>query len=245
MRNGIFTTMKFTTLIAPAIVPAVLLAAACAAPARPPASDVAGDITRAVTQPVETVEAVGRRYTVAAEDSDLRILVFPDGPLARFGHPHVIGGNVVSGSIWLAEDFHRSSVELSVDVPALRVDDPEWRLAEGFDPRMNDDAIAGTGDNLRSPDVLDAERYPEIVIRSVGVGGPRWQPDVTIEITVRGRTRTATVPVALDVAGGTLTATGRLLLRQTEFGIEPFSALSGRLRVADEIIVRFRVVARE
>lgn len=233
--------MKFTTPVALAIVSAALLVAACAAPVRPPA----GDVSRAVAQPVQTVDAVGRRYTVAAEDSELRILVFADGPLARLGHPHVIGGNVISGGLWLAEDFHRSSLELFIDVPALRVDDPEWRLAEGFDPQMDDDAIADTGDNLRSPAVLDAERYPQIVIRSVAVSGPRWQPDVTIEITLRGETRAMTVPVALNVADGTITATGRFRLLQTEFGIEPFSAVSGRLRVADEIMVRFRVVARK
>lgn len=237
--------MKFTTPVALAVASAALLLAACAAPVRPPAGDVTGDVTRAVTQPVEKVAAVGRQYTVVSEDSELRILVFADGPLARLGHPHVIGGNVISGNIWLAEDFHRSSLELFVDVPALRVDDPKWRLAEGFDPQMDDDAIAGTGDNLRSPAVLDADRYPQIVIRSVAVSGPRWQPDVTMEITLRGDTRAMIVPVALDIAGGTITATGRFLLRQTEFGIEPFSALGGRLRVADDILVRFRIAARE
>lgn len=233
--------MKFTTPVALVIVSTALLVAACAAPVRPPA----GEVTRAVAQPVEKVAAVGQRYTVVAEDSELRILVFADGPLARLGHPHVIGGNVISGSLWLAEDFHRSSLELFIDAPALQVDAPEWRLAEGFDPHMDDDAIADTGDNLRSPAVLDAERYPQIVIRSVAVSGPRWQPDVTVEITLRGETRSMTVPVALDIANGMIIATGRFYLRQTEFGIEPFSAVGGRLRVTDEILARLRVVARE
>lgn len=229
--------MKFTVSIALL----ALLLAACAAPVRPPAEDV----TRAVTQAITAVDAVGREFTVVAEDSELRVLVFADGPLARLGHPHVIGGSVVSGRIWLAEDFHRSGLELFIDVPALRVDDPAWRSAEGFDPHMDDDAIAGTGDNMRSPAVLDAERYPQIVIRSVAVRGPQWQPDVTVEITLRRQTRALTVPVALDIADGTITATGRFRLMQTEFGIEPFSALGGRLRVADEIVMRFRVVAKE
>lgn len=228
--------MKFTASIALL----ALLLAACAAPVRPPAEGV----TQAVTQAARTVDAVGRQYAVVTEDSELRVLVFADGALARLGHPHVIGGGVISGSIWLAEDFHRSSLELSIDVPAMRVDDPEWRRAEGFDPHMDGDAIAGTGDNMRSPDVLDAERYPQIVIRSVAVSGPQWQPDVTVEITLRGQTRVLTVPVALDIADGTITATGRFRLLQTEFGIEPFSALGGRLRVADEMLVRFRVLGR-
>jgi polyisoprenoid-binding protein YceI len=49
--------------------------------------------------------------------------------------------------------------------------------------------------HLRSPDFLDAEQYPEIVIRTTAIrptGGSRYE--VTAEATVRGTTR----PVVLD-----------------------------------------------
>lgn len=217
---------------------AALLLSACAAPIRPPGED----ISRPVEAPAEAVPAAGRAYTVDREASEFRILVFTDGPLARFGHPHVVGGNAVSGTVWLAEDFHDSSLELFIDVPAMRVDDPVWRGAEGFDPDLDGEAAA-TRDNMLSSDVLHAARHAQITIRSTAVNGPVWQPDVSIEITLRGVTRSMTVPVALAVDGAMLTAAGRFRLRPSEFGIEPFSAMGGNLLVADQVVVRFRIKA--
>lgn len=197
-----------------------------------------------VGSPAESAAAIGRAFNVDTTASEFRVLVFASGPLARFGHPHAIGGNAVSGTVWLADDFHDSSLELFIDVPAMRVDDPAWRRADGFDPDIDDDAIRGTRDNMLSPDVLDAARHPQITIRSMAVNGPTWQPDISIEITLCGVTRSMTVPVALDIGDDAITAIGRFRLRQSEFGIEPFSAAGGNLLVADQVMVRFRIVAR-
>ena len=53
------------------------------------------------------------------------------------------------------------------------------------------------------------------------------------------------VEVALDLndAGGTLTARGTFRLRQTEFGMVPFSVAGGAIQVADEIVLGFEIVA--
>jgi hypothetical protein len=42
-----------------------------------------------------------------------------------------------------------------------------------------------------------------------------------------------------------LTATGRFVFNQSDFGITPFSVAGGNLRVADSLLVRFRVVAAQ
>lgn len=200
----------------------------------------------AETRPPESSlpeRASGRTLAVLSEASEVRIVVFPAGRMARLGHPHVVGGEVLSGEIVLAEAFHDSTFELEIAVDQLSLDQPEWRREEGFEPEMSESDIEATRDNMLSAEQLDAENHPSIRIESIALTGPRWQPDVDARITLAGTARELTVPVALDIGENGLTATGRFVIRQSEFGIEPFSAAGGAVRVADEILVRFRVRA--
>ena len=185
----------------------------------------------------------GREFIVDADASELRIVVQSAGRLARFGHPHVLGGPVLSGRVVLSDDWQTSALELSMQIEDIVLDKPEWRIAEGFPPELPDGAIEATRENLLSPEVLDAANHPTIQIRSLGLIGPEFQPDLDVRIILRGEQRDLTVPISLDLNGDTLIATGRFSFLQSDFGIEPFSALGGALAVGDEVLVRFRVVA--
>ncbi|TVQ42050.1 MAG: YceI family protein [Wenzhouxiangella sp.] len=218
---------------------AAVMLLGCQAQPRPVASDDAREVSdRSFAWPEQ-----GRRFSVDSEASELRIVVYPDGPLARFGHPHVIGGAVLSGEIMLADPYTDSALRLEIAVNELEVDRPQWRKEEGFDPDMSASAITGTRDNLLSEAVLNADRFPLIIIESLHISGPAWQPDMDIRIDLAGTAREMTVPVALDIQDGRLIATGRLVFRQSDFGIEPFSAAGGSLSVADQVLVRFRILA--
>lgn len=212
---------------------------ACQAVPRPDAGE-------AVTRPASDEEIVlpeGRRYVVLGRQSELHVIAYPAGALARLGHPHVIGGAVIDGEVILTERFHDSRLRLSIEVAALELDRPEWRAEEGFEPEMPESAIEDTRNNMLSTDQLDAESHPHILIESLGLTGPRWQPDIEARITLAGASRELTVPVVLRLNDHELEAAGRFMIRQSDFGIEPFSAAGGRLQVADEILIRFRVVA--
>ena len=227
--------IKILSLIA-AVLPVLV---ACQAAPRPAAED-------GMTRPAQARELPlpeGRTYLVLPRQSEVRFVVFPAGALARFGHPHVIGGAAIDGEIRLAEAFHDSGLELVIDVSQLEVDRPSWRLDEGFDPDMSESAIEDTRRNMLSADQLDAEPHPFIEIRSIGLSGPRWQPDIEAQVTLAGQTRELTVPVTLSMDNYNLTAIGRFSIRQSEFGITPFSAAGGSLQVADEVLIRFRIVA--
>lgn len=186
----------------------------------------------------------GRHFTVDPQASHLRLIVRAEGPMARLGHPHVIGGDVVSGEIVLAEPFRDSALRLAIDVDELAVDQPAWRTAEGFEPDVDEASIEDTRRNMLSPDLLDAKAHPEIVIESIAISGPPWQPDIEALVTLAGATRELTVPVSLNIEKGTLTASGRLVIRQSDFDLTPYSAAGGSLRVSDDVLIRFRIVAR-
>jgi polyisoprenoid-binding protein YceI len=185
----------------------------------------------------------GRRYVVLDGQSEARFVLYPAGTLARLGHPHVIGGAVVSGEIVVAENFHDSGLRLEISVNEFEVDRAQWREDEGFDPEMSDSAIEGTRENMLGEDQLDAANHPLIVVESLGLSGPVWQPDIDARITLAGTARELAVPVALTFNDHDLGATGRFVIRQSDFGITPFSAAGGRLQVADEVLIRFRIVA--
>lgn len=218
-----------------------VLAAGCSPPVRPPVDPDAE--SRPAEAMKEPPEVEGRRFRVDPEQSEIRIVVFPDGPLARLGHPHVIGGPVLSGQVVVAEPFADSFVELAIDTAGLELDWPQWREAEGFEPEQDEQVIEDTRANLFGEDVLNVDEYPHIRIVGWEPTGARWHPDLRVHIELKGTLRELTVPVALQLDDDQLEASGRFRVRQTEFGIEPFSAAGGNLLVADDLIVRFRIRA--
>ena len=62
--------------------------------------------------------------------------------------------------------------------------------------------------------------------------------------TLHGRTRWLELPAAVQVDAAQVTASGTARLKQTDFGITPFSVGAGLLSVSDELEVRYQIVAR-
>ncbi|MEM7053223.1 MAG: hypothetical protein AAF446_01615 [Pseudomonadota bacterium] len=188
-------------------------------------------------------------------ESFLRIVVLPDGRLARFGHPHVIGG-AISGRLSMDSTRTVDWLDARVAVSTLEVDRPEWRAAEGFEAELEAEAIAGTRKNMLGPKVLDAVQFPMIELRAIPVGGNAVFPEIDLYVRLRGETRrlpmTAAIEFPVRQSGdttsaesqleGRMVASGSVVIRQSDFDIEPFSALAGGLSVADALTVRYRLV---
>lgn len=183
-------------------------------------------------------------FRVDSSASEVLVRVDPEGPMARMGHSHVVGGPVLSGIVVTGSGIGDARLDLEIDVAAIEVDRPQWRRAQGLKPELDADAINGTRDNLRSERVLNVSEHPAISIRSVAVTGPDWIPTVTARIRLRGEIREVAVPVAVTRSGQTIQAIGQFEVLQSDFGIEPFSAAGGALRVSDRMQIRFRIVAR-
>jgi hypothetical protein len=138
-----------------------------------------------------------------------------------------------------------SQVELMLPVASLVVDDPEQRRAAGPEfqsvPKPQD--IAATRRNMLGPRVLDAAQYPLVRVRGRLIGGrlPDFEAELAIE--VRGAVRRIVVPVRVEIGPVEIVAVGELRLRQSDFGIQPYSVLMGNLRVQDEFLIRYRLVA--
>jgi polyisoprenoid-binding protein YceI len=84
--------------------------------------------------------------------------------------------------------------------------------------------------NLRK--ILDVDRYPVITFVATDLKDPL---DVTGELTIKGVARPLTIRSVQD--DGRLR--GEVRFAQSTWGIKPFSAFFGALKLADEVAVSF------
>lgn len=191
------------------------------------------------------VPAGTRAYDVDPARSVVTLHVYRAGPLARLGHNHAIAVARETGVVWVSTAPEASGFEIHVPVADMTVDDPAVRAGAGpqFPGTVPDDARAGTTTNMLRAEVLDAAHYPEIVVRATGVTGSWQQAVVHVRVKLKDIEREYDVPVTLAVADDGVTASGALQLRQTDFGITPFSVAGGAIQVADVVDVQFSVVA--
>jgi polyisoprenoid-binding protein YceI len=175
----------------------------------------------------------------------LHIMVYRGGPLARLGHNHVMSSHDVQGTIDFDPQLSRSNISIVLPVDSLIVDDTEARAQEGedFSASVPDDARQGTRKNMLRADVLDAERYPHITLQSLRVEGTATAPTVTLQVTLKSVTKEIVMPVQVTFDSKSLTASGEFTIKQTDFGITPFSIGMGALQVKDELRIRFRIDA--
>jgi len=202
--------------------------------------------------PVATTATGGIRLPAGATIFDIdprrsvvTIRVYRSGPMAKLGHNHVITSAGESGFAWRGPTPAASGFELRIPVTTLVVDDPAARAAAGpgFEGSVPESAREGTQKNLLRAEVLDAAQFPDVTVRSGRLGATWQEPVAQADVTIKGVTRRIEIPLDLADAEGTLTARGTLRLRQTEFGMVPFSVAGGAIQVADEMEIAFEIVA--
>jgi len=190
----------------------------------------------------------GRVYRIDEDQSELRILVYRAGPLAHFGHNHVIVNHAIRGAVSVAEVPGDSVFWLTVPVAGFVVDDAQARREEGADfaGDIPEDAKSGTLHNMLSAALLNADEYPLIAVRGV-VGSEAASGagalTATVVISVAGYESTVDVPLTLQVDSRRLSAAGSLEMRQSALGLTPFSLMLGALQVQDTMTIKFEFVA--
>jgi len=202
------------------------------------------DASVAVLAPLEIAPSA-RRFRLRSDQSRLLVLVYRDGRLANLGHNHVVSSNDLQGEIYFTDDRNNSSFEVRLPVTTMEVDLPQNRVEAGddFPGELSPDAVSGTRANMLGDQQLDAEAWPEIILRSRRIRGASPDIVVQVEIAVRSHVHAIEIPVQVAISGEQITVTGRFKLNQTDLGIEPFSVMMGALKVRDELDIQFSLVA--
>jgi hypothetical protein len=213
--------------------------AACGAPKtrQPPAMGEGAGVTRP--------PAGAAAYSIDSAQSELRLLVYRAGPLARLGHNHVILNRAIGGWVDAAAGPESASFSLRVPVDDFVVDDARARSDEGqdFSAEVPEEAKSGTRRNMLSSALLDADHYPIMTLTSVGITQGSEGLVATLAVGVAGHVSTLVVPFVLENSSDRISAAGSVVLRQSDLGLTPISVMLGALQVQDEVTVKFKFVA--
>ena len=169
--------------------------------------------------------------------SVVAITVRRGGTLARLGHDHVIASHALDG--YVAPGMQKAVLRFKLS--EMAVDEAPLRAQAGLPPPPSADAIFATRRNMLEH-VLEAEKYPWLLVQAEQApGNPAL---LNADITLHGQTRRYSVPVTLERKDGALRATGAFNVKQTDFGIKPFSVMGGAMVVQDQVELRFDISAR-
>lgn len=172
------------------------------------------------------------------DSSRIDILVRREGPLARFGHDHVIVARNAEGFLLFEQPLHGSRADLRIDIDNLHVDPAEARQRYRLNTEPDAEDIAATRENLRFR-VLESARWPYIFIGVSDISEEGDTHSARLDIAVRDSVISRREDFQIGFHGRELVIEGSLKLLQTELGLEPFSVLGGGLRVADELEIHF------
>jgi|SRR5262245_7303990 len=166
-------------------------------------------------------------YELGPETGSLRIETKRRGAAAKAGHDLVIEVRSWSGTLVVGEDEGESTLVLSADSGSMEV-------------------VAGTGGIMALTDEDKAEikktleeetlKPGTVEFRSTQVtpaeDGPRLE--VRGELELNGTTHSLSFDLEV---GPDKSLTGAATVKQTDWGIEPYSGLFGTLKVKDEVEV--------
>jgi polyisoprenoid-binding protein YceI len=164
-------------------------------------------------------------YRLGPDDGTLSVRTKRTGAAAKAGHDLLIEVTAWQATLEVGEAAADTSIELSADATSLRV-----REGKGGMQSLGDDDKA----NIQQTIDDDVLKGGAIAFRSTAVSGADGRLSVQGELTLAGKTR----PLAFDLAVGDA---GRLsavaVVKQSDWGMKPYSALFGALKVVDEVEV--------
>ena len=181
-------------------------------------------------------------YIINSAASDIRVLVYREGPLKLMGHNHVISLSKINGTISKSDNGY--NLIASVNVNTLIVDKPEDRKRSGekFKNKIDTESAEATRENMLGKKLLDAKQFPQIQAHGT-LKQPGRNVMATIVIQIQNTSSSFTVPIDAQITGNRFHAIGRLNLKQSEFGLKPYSVMGGLLSVRDELELVFSLYA--
>jgi hypothetical protein len=185
-------------------------------------------------------------YELDAGESWLVVVTHRSGLLSFLGHEHAIVPSEWSADLCLAEPVPTGAGgTLDIPTAALVIDSDSARALAGLGGGPDADKVRELQDKMLDAEHLDAQGFPRIRLEARAQQAADGGTTVArVDLTLHGVTRELEAPVAIEADGeGRLLLSGELRIRQRDFGIEPES-IAGVVKVADPVVVRFRIAVR-
>ena len=172
-----------------------------------------------------------KTWELDASDGQLLVTTGVTGRAARMGHRLTIAMNAWRATVsWSGDE--PSAVELEVDVESLEA----LRGEGGVTPLSGPEKGLVRSNALKS---LDAKRYPAITFSTDDIVQTADGYRLTGTLTIHGKSHPQIVDLRVEDLGDSWRMSTDAQVRQTEFGVKPYSLFMGSMKVADEVTVAF------
>lgn len=203
------------------------------APSAPTASDSGlseAPLSGTVDERLRQLDSVTYRL---ASSSRLQVKTGKAGLFGFAGHTHVIQARAFRGEVvYYPGNPSGSRLDITVVTDSLEVLTPP-DTAE----------IRQVTASMRTR-ILRTAEFPEIRLTSRQVTPTATGFHILAAVTMVGQTRQVPIDVAVQIGVDTLLAASTFSLKQTDFGIKPFSGgPGGTVKVADKVTFSIRAVA--
>jgi polyisoprenoid-binding protein YceI len=173
-------------------------------------------------------------WTLTASDGELSIRTGVAGRAARMGHRLTIAMTRWEASVaWAGTE--PVTAELTVDVDSFEV----LRGEGGVKALSGPEKALVKSSALKS---LDANRYPEIRFAADTIYKTGDGYRLTGKLHIRGQSRKHVIDLRTEDLGDAWRMSVESRVRQTDYGVKPYSLLMGSVRVDDEVSVSFTAV---
>ena len=179
-----------------------------------------------------------RQFTIDAANSEITISLAQEG-LFRKRHPsHTVAVRTYTSKITLPKDEAKAAVELTVEAKSL----------VNVDKTMGDFERKGFHQVLYNQ-VLESDKYPQIVFKSVAVSGIQKDGDkrtftLSGDLSFHGVTKRVSFPVTATFGKEMIESKGSAKIKQSDYGITPYADGLGAIKIGDEMTINFSIVAK-
>jgi polyisoprenoid-binding protein YceI len=172
-----------------------------------------------------------RQWKFDPSDGQLIVRTDVTGPASRMGHRLTIALNSWRATVsWTGEE--PCAVEVNVDVESLEV----LRGEGGVSALSGPEKALARSNALKS---LGANRFRTISFRAEEIVKNAEGYRMTGTLEIHGTPRPRTVDLKVEDLDNVWRMSCDAHVRQSEFGIKPFSMFMGAMKVADDVTVSF------
>lgn len=173
-----------------------------------------------------------KKWSLDPGNGELHILTGVEGRAAKMGHRLTIAMQSWTAGMRFT-DGAPTDAELTVEVDSLDVLGGQGGVTPLGAPEK---AICKTN-AFKS---LDVKKYPQIRFVSDDIAKTATGYRMTGALEIHGTSRPQVVDLTVEDGGDSWALSSQTRVRQTDFGVKPFSLFMGSLKVADEVTIDFR-----
>lgn len=170
-------------------------------------------------------------WNLDQSDGELLVRTGVAGPAAKMGHRLTIAMQTWHAEVHWDGDTP-TAVDLAVEVDSLQVQSGEG----GVTPLTPPERVVARANALKA---LEQRRYPQIRFHAEDITATDGGYRLSGSLQIHGQTRDCVVELGVEDLGDEWSVSCEQQVRQTDFGVKPYSLAMGTLKVADVVTVSF------